>query len=185
MDSLDAVEVVLRDAAEPLHYREIAERVIARKLWSTDGKTPPATINSRLAVDIQQRGPDSRFYRTDRGVFALRDIPPSSKSGGSYLAAVVATKVAPQGPKLGMRDIRALARQIVRGQMQERHVVRLGADSELLGMLIEQPCERCCVAASRRIEQLTLDRQRFDVRLERAPAREAVGLCQRELRLRQ
>jgi len=73
MDSLDATEKILREAAEPLHYGEITERILAQDLWPTEGKTPDATINARLAVDIRKFGIRSRFMRTEPGVFALRE----------------------------------------------------------------------------------------------------------------
>lgn len=73
MDSLKAVETVLAEVKEPLHYTEITERILARGLWHTEGLTPEATINARLAVDIKRKGPRSRFMRTDPGIYALRE----------------------------------------------------------------------------------------------------------------
>jgi len=73
MNSLDATEKVLRAAAEPLHYNEITKRIIALELWLTEGKTPEATINARLSVDIRKFGVRSRFIRTEPGIFALRE----------------------------------------------------------------------------------------------------------------
>jgi restriction system protein len=73
MDSLDATEKILQETAEPLHYRKITERILAQGLWQTEGKTPDATINARLAVDIRKFGVRSRFIRTEPGMFALRE----------------------------------------------------------------------------------------------------------------
>jgi len=73
MNSLDAVEHVLTKAAEPLHYQEITDLILEQNLWQTEGKTPEATINARLAVDIKKHGDLSRFIRTEPGVFALRE----------------------------------------------------------------------------------------------------------------
>jgi restriction system protein len=72
MNVLKAVETVLSDAGEPLHYREITRRMLAQGLWQSDGETPEATINARIAMDIKEHGLLSLFQRTDRGVFALR-----------------------------------------------------------------------------------------------------------------
>ena len=72
MNSLDAVEAILEEANQPLHYKDITDRILAKGLWFTEGKTPEATINAQLAVNIKKRGNDSRFQRTDKGVFALR-----------------------------------------------------------------------------------------------------------------
>ena len=73
MDSLDATDKILQEATEPLHYREITERILSQNLWPTEGKTPDATINARLAVDIRKFGVRSRFMRTEPGIFALRE----------------------------------------------------------------------------------------------------------------
>ncbi len=72
MNSLDAVEVVLNGSGEPLHYHEITRRILEKKLWATEGLTPDATINARLAVDIKRKDKLSRFQRTAPGIFALR-----------------------------------------------------------------------------------------------------------------
>ena len=72
MNSLDAVEAVLDQLKEPFHYTEITRRILSQDLWQTEGKTPEATINAKLAVDIKEKGALSRFMRTGPGVFALR-----------------------------------------------------------------------------------------------------------------
>ena len=72
MSVLTAIEQVLTSARMPLHYEEITRRILENGLWQTDGKTPQATVNAQLAMDIKRRGRKSRFQRTDRGVFALR-----------------------------------------------------------------------------------------------------------------
>jgi restriction system protein len=73
MDSLDAVLKILQEVAKPLHYQEITTQILAKNLWQTDGKTPAATINARLAVEIKKNGSQSRFIRTGPGTFALRE----------------------------------------------------------------------------------------------------------------
>jgi restriction system protein len=73
MNVLQAAEIVLKEAGTPLHYKEITQRMIENGLWQTEGLTPDATVNAYIAVDIKRNGINSRFQRTDRGVFALRD----------------------------------------------------------------------------------------------------------------
>jgi len=68
----EAAFKVLHEAGAPLHYREITQRAIAAKYFVTEGKTPEATINAQISVDIQRRGLSSRFCRTGPGTFALR-----------------------------------------------------------------------------------------------------------------
>ena len=71
MRAIDAVAAVLAETDGPLHYSEITERMLAKGLWNSEGKTPEATVNARLAVDIRDHGAASRFVRVGRGRFAL------------------------------------------------------------------------------------------------------------------
>ncbi len=71
MNAINAAAAILKDAGEPLHYREITERMLAQELWATSGKTPWSTVNARIAVDIRDRGQESIFVRWGPGVFAL------------------------------------------------------------------------------------------------------------------
>ena len=71
MNAIDAAVVVLQEAAGPLHYREITERMLAQNLWTTSGKTPWSMVNALIAVDIKDRGTNSRFVRVRPGHFAL------------------------------------------------------------------------------------------------------------------
>jgi restriction system protein len=72
MSALTAVHEVLTQAEEPLHYKEITKRILAQKLWTTNGLTPHETVNAQLAVNIIKLGATSPFQRTGKGVFALR-----------------------------------------------------------------------------------------------------------------
>ena len=71
MNAIDAAHEILRDAGKPLHYREIAKRMLAQKLWNTTGQTPWETVNARLSSDIKDRGIASRFTRESPGVYTL------------------------------------------------------------------------------------------------------------------
>lgn len=72
MKLLKAVETVLSEDGKPLHYQDITRRMLDQELWQTEGETPDATVNARIAVDIKEHGTHSLFQRTGRGVFALR-----------------------------------------------------------------------------------------------------------------
>jgi len=76
--ALEAAYEVLKDAGKPLHYEEITRCMLERGLWQTRGKTPWATVNARLAVDIKELGPASRFQRVGRGIFTVREPLPTS-----------------------------------------------------------------------------------------------------------
>ena len=80
MNVLDAVYRVLIEKGGPLHYKEITELVLDRGLWSSIGKTPWASVNSKLSVDINQYGTASRFHRTEPGVYAVTESKPYSRT---------------------------------------------------------------------------------------------------------
>ncbi|WP_197018507.1 winged helix-turn-helix domain-containing protein [Methanoculleus sp. MH98A] len=73
MNVLDAAYEVLRVAGEPLHYREITQRMLDRGLWSSAGLTPWDSVNARIAVDIKRNREQSRFYRAAPGLFGYRE----------------------------------------------------------------------------------------------------------------
>lgn len=67
-----AAREVLTKAEKPLHYREITEQAIQNNLLESNGKTPWATMNAQLSVDI--RNEDSEFYRAEPGFYGLKRI---------------------------------------------------------------------------------------------------------------
>lgn len=50
MTYLDAAHEILKQAGQPLHYREITERALAQDLIQPTGLTPDATMGSRLYI---------------------------------------------------------------------------------------------------------------------------------------
>jgi restriction system protein len=79
VSALKAACEVLLEAGGPLHYREITKRILEKGLWKTSGKTPVATINAQIAVDIIKHGDLSKFIRVGKGTFALRGTKPAAK----------------------------------------------------------------------------------------------------------
>ena len=69
----DGALVVLKKAGEPLHYHEITRRILDEELAESTSKTPAASLNAVIAVDIKRRGISSDFMRVTPGVFSLRD----------------------------------------------------------------------------------------------------------------
>ena len=68
---LDAAAAVLANADEPLGCKQIVERMLAKGLWKTTGKTPWATIYSSITREIVTKGKDARFRKVARGKFIL------------------------------------------------------------------------------------------------------------------
>ncbi len=70
MSGLDAAAKVLTEAGKPMRCEEIVTQVQARGLWKTKGRTPRATIYAAVIREIAAKGKESRFRKTDRGMFA-------------------------------------------------------------------------------------------------------------------
>ena len=101
MKLIDAILEVLRDAGEPLHYVKIAELIIERGLWKTTDLKPWAQVNSRISVEIKEKGSASRFVRTDRGMYGLNPNP-TDKADPGPRDKLPDTK--PDGPALDLTD---------------------------------------------------------------------------------
>ena len=68
----EAARSVLEAAGEPLSYKEITRRALDEGLLTSEGKTPEASVNAQMSVDISRKGEASGFIRTAPGVFGLR-----------------------------------------------------------------------------------------------------------------
>ena len=67
-----AAQKVLEVAQSPLHAKVIAKQIISAGLWTSDGKTPEATVSATLYSDIQKNGINSPFIKVAPQTFALR-----------------------------------------------------------------------------------------------------------------
>lgn len=81
---LDSVYLLLQESKSAMSPRELAELLIQRKLWSTKGKTPDATVSAQIYRDIKKHGNVSRFMKAGKGKFSfnpgmLSSTPNSSK----------------------------------------------------------------------------------------------------------
>ena len=72
LSGLDAAAKILGMAGKPLHIREIFERMLAKKMWKTGGKTPSATISAAIIREIHNKKAASRFRKAGRGLFELK-----------------------------------------------------------------------------------------------------------------
>ncbi|MGC9359996.1 MAG: winged helix-turn-helix domain-containing protein [Anaerolineae bacterium] len=72
MTFAEAAVVVLRQAAEPLHFREITDRAIAQDLVEVTGSTPWHSMNGALRRWIRSEGAEAPIVSLGDGYFALR-----------------------------------------------------------------------------------------------------------------
>jgi vancomycin resistance protein YoaR len=72
LSALDAAAQVLAEAPEPLNTKQMIEAMSAKGYWSSPGgKTPHATLYSAILRELQTKGKEARFAKTERGKFAL------------------------------------------------------------------------------------------------------------------
>jgi hypothetical protein len=73
LSALDAAAKVLADAREPMNTKAMIEAMATKGLWtSPGGATPWATLYSAIAREINEKGADARFVKTERGKFAVK-----------------------------------------------------------------------------------------------------------------
>jgi hypothetical protein len=73
MSALNAAAKVLADAGTPMNCQEMIDAMAKAKLWSSpNGQTPAATLYSAILREINTKGKDARFTKTERGKFAAK-----------------------------------------------------------------------------------------------------------------
>ena len=72
---LELAYEVLRTEGRPLHYAQLADRMLATGKWTTEAKSPSSTLNSYISKHISRHGDASPFFRASRGVYGLREWP--------------------------------------------------------------------------------------------------------------
>ena len=73
MSCLDAAARVLAEAGEPLNAKQMIEAITTKGYWTSPaGKTPHATLYSAILREINVKGNEARFQKTERGKFAAR-----------------------------------------------------------------------------------------------------------------
>ena len=72
LSAMSAAAKVLADTKEPMACKELIEAMEKKGLWtSPGGKTPHATLYSAILREINAKGKEARFKKTDRGHFAI------------------------------------------------------------------------------------------------------------------
>lgn len=72
--TLREAAIELLRAGGPKHYEKLTEEILAKGLASSSSKTPAASLNAVIAVDIRRNGTKSEFVRVRPGVFGLRTL---------------------------------------------------------------------------------------------------------------
>jgi restriction system protein len=62
---------VLQQEGKALHYKDITKLALEQGFFETTGKTPEASINSQIILDIKHKGKHSDFIKVSPSVYAL------------------------------------------------------------------------------------------------------------------
>jgi hypothetical protein len=71
---LEAIQQVLKESGKAMHYTDIAQEIVDRKLRMEVGATPAATVNANISWYLKHQPDKAPFERVDRGVYKLRQI---------------------------------------------------------------------------------------------------------------
>ena len=93
-------ETILRNQSGPLKASEIVSYGIENGLFSDRqiSKTPQKSMQARLSMDILEKGAESRFLRTGRGLFFLRELLSGVHKGTKEYTAIRRAPIPP--PKI-------------------------------------------------------------------------------------
>jgi hypothetical protein len=73
LSALDAAAKVLAESGEPMTTREMIEAMAVKGYWTSPaGATPDRTLYSALLRELNTKGKDARFVKTERGKFAAK-----------------------------------------------------------------------------------------------------------------
>lgn len=93
MTFLEAALEILKRERKPLHYKELTEKAMERKLLTFVGRTPEVTMQTQLTSAVK-KAPGAPFVRVKPGVFGLLRYPE-----GAPEPEVEQTVAAEAGPK--------------------------------------------------------------------------------------
>ena len=83
----DIAYQILKETGKPLHSKEITKIALQRGWLKTAGKTPEATMNAQLIVDINTKKEGSRFVKIAPSTFDLnKNIIMKAESGSFNVA---------------------------------------------------------------------------------------------------
>jgi hypothetical protein len=106
MTFLEAALEILKRERKPLHYKELTEKALERKLLTFVGRTPEVTMQTQLTGAVK-KAPGAPFVRVKPGVFGLLRYP-------EPVAEPVVEKARPLGKEDDKQDAKPEAKQEAR-----------------------------------------------------------------------
>jgi hypothetical protein len=97
MTFLEAALEILKRERKPLHYKELTEKAMERKLLTFVGRTPEVTMQTQLTSAVK-KAPGAPFVRVKPGVFGLLRYPEAAPEPEKPAAKPVASPAAEDKP---------------------------------------------------------------------------------------
>src|SRR4051812_11048725 len=90
MTFLEAALEILKRERKPLHYKELTERAMEKKLLTFVGRTPEVTMQTQLTNAVK-KAPGAPFVRVKPGVFGLLRYPEAPLEPEPEVETTIAT----------------------------------------------------------------------------------------------
>src|SRR5689334_25202047 len=74
MTFTEAALEILKREGKPLHFKELTERAMTKKLLTFVGRTPEVTMQTQLTAAVK-KAPGNPFVRVKPGIFGLLRYP--------------------------------------------------------------------------------------------------------------
>jgi hypothetical protein len=140
MTFLEAALEILKRERKPLHYKELTEKAMERKLLTFVGRTPEVTMQTQLTSAVK-KAPGAPFVRVKPGIFGLLRYP-------EYVPEpVVEEKAAPPAEEKSAEQGEGRGRRRRRGG-RGRRKDRRGGDEARTETRAEEPIPAAEAAAS-------------------------------------
>jgi hypothetical protein len=103
MTFLEAALDILKREGRPLHFKELTERAMTKKLLTFVGRTPEVTMQTQLTTAVK-KAPGNPFVRVKPGVFGLLRYPEMPPEEKPVAKAEAPAAPAARAAKRGDRD---------------------------------------------------------------------------------
>src|SRR6185436_8537590 len=101
MTFLEAALEILRHEGKPLHYKELTEHALGKKLLTFVGRTPEVTMQTQLTAAVK-KAPGNPFVRVKPGIFGLLRYPEvTAEERAAYAKADAPAAAANGAPREG------------------------------------------------------------------------------------
>jgi hypothetical protein len=119
MNTADAAYKVLQEAGKPLHYAEIARRMLQSKLWIPSGGSPGNIVKLEINQEIAHGGNFARFANLGSGIYAA--VPKSAQKDPRTMLSDLAFVSEAWGylPTVAKQEILRTVRAALTGQTGE------------------------------------------------------------------